>query len=151
MAKNSFSPCSPCSPWLKNHAGFVLPSAIFLLVVLASLAAFLVSISQTQNVTLAQNVQGSRAYEAARAGVEWGLFRVFAETPPVCDSTASKTIEGFAVTIECTAYPNATDFYMENGNKLRVYRLISTASNGTPGAMGFVERQIQATIARPDL
>ena len=39
-------------------AGFVLPSAIFLLVILAGLAAFLVHISTTQSITSAQDIQG---------------------------------------------------------------------------------------------
>ena len=39
-----------------RSCGFALPSAIFLLVILAALAAFLVNISMTQNVTSAQDV-----------------------------------------------------------------------------------------------
>ena len=54
----------------------VLPSAIFLLVILAGLAAFLVHISTTQSITSAQDIQGARAYHAARAGVDWGLYQV---------------------------------------------------------------------------
>ena len=59
-----------------GERGFALVSAIFLLVILVSLAAFLVNISTSQSITSAQDVQGSRAYHAARAGADWGLYQV---------------------------------------------------------------------------
>ena len=59
-----------------RQPGFTIVSAIFLLVVLALLGAFIVNLSTTQNVTSAQDIQGSRAYHAARAGLEWGLYQV---------------------------------------------------------------------------
>ena len=140
--------------------GFVLPSAIFLLVILASLAAFMVTISQIQNVTLTQDVQGSRAYQAARAGIEWGLYQVLdpgnatvvaptdATWPgmPACVPNTSLTIEGFAVSVRCTPYD-----YFEDGNdrRIRVYHLVATAQfGGAPGAMSYIERQAEATVSK---
>jgi MSHA biogenesis protein MshP len=61
---------------MKTLRGFSLPTAIFLLVILALLGAFMVSLSTTQNVMSAQDVQGSRAYNAARAGMEWALYNL---------------------------------------------------------------------------
>ena len=40
-----------------RRSGFALPSAIFLLVILAALAAFMVNIATTQHITSAQDVQ----------------------------------------------------------------------------------------------
>ena len=144
--------------------GFVLPSAVFLLVILAGLAAFLVSISQTQNVISAQDVQGARAYRAARAGIEWGLYRVLdpAYTPvsppgegtwpslPACAGGAL-SIEGFTVRVVCDPYPSASGMYTEGIIPIRLsrfYRLTATASFGVPGSPGFVEREIQATTGK---
>ena len=61
---------------LKRIRGFALVSAIFILVVLAALGAFIVSISTSQQIGSALDVQGVRAYQAARAGIEWGLYSV---------------------------------------------------------------------------
>ena len=56
--------------------GFSLISAIFLLVVIAALGTFAVTISTTQHMGAAQDVMGARAYQAARAGIEWGAYRL---------------------------------------------------------------------------
>jgi len=129
-------------------AGFVLPSAFFLLVILASLAAFLVHVSTTQSMSSAMDVQGARAYHAARAGVEWGLYQVMVPSTPSCvGSTAlSATIEGFSVTVTCTAYGP----YSEAGQSFSLYRLAATAySPGTaPGSAAYVERQVSASVSR---
>ena len=58
-----------------RHNGFAAIAAIFLLVALAALGAFMVTFSNTQQLTSAQDLQGSRAYWAARAGLEWGIVR----------------------------------------------------------------------------
>jgi len=52
------------------QSGFLLVTAIFLLVVLAALGAFILTISGTQQTSSALDVQGARAYQAARAGIE---------------------------------------------------------------------------------
>ena len=145
---------SPASP------GFVLPSAIFLLVILAALAAFLVTISTTQNMTSAQDVQGARAYQAARAGIEWGLYQVLDTTNipdvkpdnplwpnmPACPSGVL-VIEGFTVTVGCVPAPQD---YLESGDSrsVRVYRLVSTATIGVIGRANRIERQIQVTFSK---
>ncbi|HEY6280567.1 MAG TPA: hypothetical protein VIW72_02070 [Burkholderiales bacterium] len=58
------------------QSGFLLVTAIFLLVILAALGAFILTISGTQQTGSALDVQGSRAYQAARAGIEWGSYQV---------------------------------------------------------------------------
>lgn len=153
------------------HAGFVLPSAIFLLVILAGLAAFLVNISSTQHITSAQDVQGARAYQAARAGIEWGLYRVLdplnatvvapanAAWPsmPVCPPNITMNIEGFAVNVACANFPTGAagptgpPTYQEGGTtrSLIVYQLTSTArSGGVVGSATYVEREVAVTVSK---
>ncbi|MFB0936564.1 MAG: pilus assembly PilX N-terminal domain-containing protein [Propionivibrio sp.] len=141
-----------------SASGFALPSAIFLLVILASLAAFLVNVSTTQSTTSAQDVQGARAYQAARAGVEWGLYQVLdplnatAVAPgnpawpnmPGC-AAGVLSIEGFNVTVRC----ESSD-YFEAGQsrRIRVYRLVATASSGAVATPAFVEREVAATVSK---
>ena len=64
--------------------GFALPTAIFLIVILALLGVFIVRINLTQTGSLALDVLGTHAYQAARAGTEWGAYQVLrgASVPP---------------------------------------------------------------------
>ena len=148
-----------------GQRGFALPSAIFLLVILSALAAFMVHFSTTQSVTSAQDVQGSRAYQAARAGTEWALYKVLdplnttvkAMLPPYgtgtsvwpnmpdCPATTVLTIEGFTVTVNCSSSD-----YSEVGDtrRIRVFRLESIASTGVVGSLGFVERKVEVVASK---
>lgn len=124
--------------------GFAAITAVFLLVVLAALGAFMLTFSNTQQLTSAQDVQGSRAYWAARAGLEWGVSRVLA-APAVCTPSTSFPVEGFTVTVICT--PQS---YSESGGTVTIFRLGATASQGgAVGAVGYVERSVSASVETP--
>lgn len=152
---------------MKKQMGFTMVSAIFILVVLAALGAFIVNVSTTQQITTAQDTQGARAYQAARAGIEWGLYQVLdpanatvvapgaATWPnlPECPAATILPVEGFNVQVACTRYPTTAtpnDVYRENGSvrAIRVYELTATASTGTPGTAGYIERQLQARVSK---
>ncbi|MBT3206159.1 MAG: pilus assembly protein MshP, partial [Gammaproteobacteria bacterium] len=55
-----------------NQQGFSLITAIFLLVVLATLMGYMVSLRVVQQQTVVMSIQGARALQAARAGIEYG-------------------------------------------------------------------------------
>lgn len=59
----------------RANRGFAIITAIFLLVVLAALGVGMLVFSKSQQTTSGYDVQGSRAYQAARAGIEWALYR----------------------------------------------------------------------------
>ncbi|NMM37560.1 MAG: hypothetical protein HHJ09_08600 [Glaciimonas sp.] len=137
--------------------GFALVSAIFLLVVLAALGAFMVTLSTVQNVTSTQDLQGSRAYQAARAGIEWGAYQVrtpehtnlpTGQAPYICPTAATTlnhlagSLAGFSVQVLCVETT-----YGEGGNTIAVYQLTSTATLGTVGSTNYVERQLSAAIS----
>lgn len=135
----------------RYNRGFALVSAIFLLVVLAALGAFMVTFSTAQHTTSAQDVLGARAVQAARAGIEWGTYQVL--TPVAAPAVAACTINplplagnlaGFTVTVAC----NAIGPLNENGVAVTTYNITSTANTGTAGTSMFVERQFQATVSR---
>jgi MSHA biogenesis protein MshP len=133
-----------------HQKGFLLPAAIFLLVILAGLGAYAVNLSTTQNATSQQDVQGARAYQMARAGVEWAAYQVMAPATanlgncPASPSTLS--IEGFAVTVSCS---RSTDYYEQGtDHTIAMYEVTSTAAFGTPGASQYVERQLQVTLGK---
>lgn len=87
--------------------GFSLVTAIFLLVVLAGLGVAMLSISGAHQISSALDVQGTRAYQAARAGIEWGLYRQIrdgscVDTPGTSFALpAGTTLSPFTVTVIC--------------------------------------------------
>ncbi|MBB1074276.1 hypothetical protein HUU62_07585 [Rhodoferax sp. 4810] len=131
--------------------GFAAIAAIFLVVVLAALGAFMVTFSNTQQLTSAQDVQGSRAYWAARAGLEWGIGKVSAVANPAsissstCLAAPSLTIDGFLVEISCTvtAYQEAG----QNSYVVQIHSVASTPGSAT-GSIGRIERSVSGTMER---
>lgn len=93
-------------PRASRSRGVGLITAIFLLVVIAALSVAMVTVFTTQQASSALDVQGSRAYQAARAGLEWGVFKH--ARPDPCNSTSSFSIgegtslDGFTVTVTCS-------------------------------------------------
>ncbi|MEN9866032.1 MAG: hypothetical protein RL748_1622 [Pseudomonadota bacterium] len=92
-----------------SSRGFSLVTAIFLLVVLALLSAAIVSVVGTHQASSSLDVQGARAFQAARAGIEWGLYRQLQPSAATtCFTTtsfalpASSSLSGFTVTVSCT-------------------------------------------------
>ena len=148
----SITQSSVLSPQSSEH-GFSLVSAIFLLVVIAALGTFAVTLSTTQQQGTAMDVMGARAYQAARAGIEWGAFQVLQNTAgafatgcqpgpttqPV--TPLPNTLAGFNVNVGCTSIP-----YTEAGATVTIYQLTSTASAVV--TTGNVERQLSVAIAQ---
>ena len=128
-----------CPP--KVQQGFAAVAAVFLVVGLAALGAFMLSFSNAQQLTSAQDVQGSRAYWAARAGLGWGLASLRVN-PAVCPAPNPRNfvLDGFAVEVNCTP-----SVYSDAGlNNVRIYRLVSRASQGAGAAA--VERSVSASV-----
>ena len=137
-----------------DQSGFAAISAIFLIVVLAALGSYMVTFSNTQQLTAAQDFQGTRAYWAARGGLEWALAAVVA-TVPVAPATSPQVscpiispptlLDDFVLVITCTAHT-----YSESGVTVNIFQLTSVASsNGAAvGSLGFIERSVSASIER---
>lgn len=143
------------SPSFRDR-GFALVSAIFLIVILAALAGFIVVVSTHQQAGHTADIQGSRAYQAARAGVEWGIYNF--KRNNACATGSSFNPGGglgtFTVTVDClnaAAAPND-----EAGTGVTVRRIVVTACNqpaagacpnGAPGD-GYVERRLSVVAGR---
>ena len=152
--------------------GLSVVTAVFLLVVLAMLGAFMVSVASVQQSSLVIDLNGVRAYQAARAGIEWGLFNVLDPNntlnPATCSPVvlpscpaASTNLTGlagslspFTVTVTCSATINAPT--TEGNRSVGAYQVVATACNqpsagACPNAnpsSGYVERQLQATVSK---
>jgi len=139
----------------QSSKGFSLVSAIFLLVVIAALGTFAVTLSTTQQQSAALDVLGARAYQAARAGIEWGAYQVLPNSAvgfaATCRGGATSqsvtplpnTLSGFTVNVGCSATS-----HVEGASTLWVYSLASTATQGTVATPDYVERQMTVTIAQ---
>lgn len=131
-----------------RQSGFSLVAAVFILVVLAMLGAFMVTIGAVQRTTVVQSLQAARAYQAASAGIEWGIQHVVANSAcPLPDPTVftltDSVLDGFQVSVSCTSAPTP---YREANNCFNVYHLQSFAQLGAFNDPYFVSRQIEASV-----
>jgi MSHA biogenesis protein MshP len=90
----------------RRACGAGLVTAIFLLVVLAGLGVAIVTVFTSQQASSNLDVQGTKAYQAARAGIEWGLFQQLRNGSCGGGSfalPADSTLSGFTVSVQCEA------------------------------------------------
>ena len=126
---------------LKREQGFVLPTAIFLLVVMATLAAVMVRISVAGQTMAVQDVQNVRALQAARVGIEAGLYAVHRNNNCPGGTLSNLTgLNGFSVSWSCTQTA-----FTENGVSKQLWQITSTATYGSSSDADFFERQLIAT------
>jgi MSHA biogenesis protein MshP len=125
---------------LGSQKGFSLVTAIFILLVLAVLGGFMVTMSGVQSRTTVWALQGARAYNAARSGLEWGTFQVLSGNACVSDAFS---VDGFTVDVDCRE-----EDYDERGQSYKVFHLTSLAqSEGVAyGSLDYVSRQLQARV-----
>ena len=135
--------------------GFSLVSAIFLLVVIAALGTFAVTLSTTQHQSAAMDVMGSRAYQAARAGIEYVAHYVSQQSPgaewatcntgiPAVDVSASPNLAPFSpVTVNCRAAS-----HVEGASPVWIYDVSAVANAGTLGGTDYVERVISVKMGK---
>lgn len=157
----------------KRARGSAIIVAIFLLVALATLGAFIVSITSSQQIGSAYDIEGARAYQATRYGSEWGVYQVLkgacsggdfcalCRVAPYATPTSTNlsglagSLSGFTVTVSC----GGGSSYVEGGNPtLWVYQITANACNqpdagacpNTNGAIiggvGYVERRLSLTV-----
>lgn len=138
--------------------GFGAIAAIVVLVILAALSAAIVSIGTAQQIGSAQDVLSTRAFQAARAGNEWGLFKALSSATPAdtwktC-SGLSQTIDltadtGFRVTVFCDSWTyNEGETVPGTAKTTRVYRIRAVAcpaatcpdASAAVAGAGYVER-----------
>lgn len=127
----------------RYQRGFSLVTALFLLVVLAALGAYMVGISTTQKYTTVYALQGAKAYYAARSGIEWGIS---ASVGGACAGATPIVMGDFTVTVTCVSSAHS-----ENGLDFHVYHLDAQAQTTAAayGAPGFAARHITATVTGP--
>jgi MSHA biogenesis protein MshP len=134
--------------------------AIFMIVTLAAIGVYLLTISTGQLEATTQDEQGARAYQAARTGVDWGAHQLLRNTggafatgcaagPVTPVLTLSQGLAGFFASVKCQQVGSES----EGGVAIAVYQLTVTGCNvfpcdGTATGPTYVERQLQLTLTR---
>jgi MSHA biogenesis protein MshP len=123
-------------------SGFALVSAIFLIVVLAALGAYMLTLSGTHQATPRQSILGTRVYFGAKAGLDWGIQQAIAVNSCIGGAGTALTLTGtglagITATVICASTAH------DGGS---VYRITSTAVTGTFGSLDYAQRRMEATV-----
>lgn len=136
---------------MMRERGFALPAAVFLLVVIGGLAAWMTRLTTATLAQEALELEGARAYQAAQAGLEAGIYA--ARVGGSCASrnvTFSGALERYTASVGCTA--STAD---EGGVTVTLYALTSIACNqpdagacpnASPTSAEYVERHLGAVV-----
>lgn len=132
-----------------SERGFALVAAMFVMIVIALVIAAMTRLSITQVSTVNLGLQQARAYQAARAGLEWGVHRV--TRPFACGhaaptiSAASFVIDGFTVTVPALA-PDVAEgrvFEEEGAARHYFYQINAVAQSGTVDSPDYAYRELE--------
>ena len=120
-----------------RQTGFSLVVAIFLLVVVSGLIAYMINLTAVQHATLALSVQGARAMQAARSGLDYAIYQVNQPGGSCADVAANigfaasaPELETFTVQLTCASTSHSED--LAGGTSFSVYELTATATAGRP-------------------
>jgi MSHA biogenesis protein MshP len=136
---------------IKRQQGFALMAALFIIVTLAAIGAYLLTVSTGQVAAASQDEEAARAYQAARTGVDWAAYRVLigGGCPAPTDLHLPRN---FIAQVTCSAAVET-----EGAQEITAYTVISTGCNATacgpptpPATMPatYVERQLQLTLSK---
>jgi len=150
-----------------RQGGFLVIAAVFLLVVLAGLVAYLTTVSSASQAASAADLNSAKAYQAARAGAEWGAYQLLRNPgggtfKPTCDGGAATAtfnltfgggLSSYTATVTCTRVnPDIT----EGATTVKAYRLVSNACNAPTGGRAcpnaaalestYVEREVSLSL-----
>jgi MSHA biogenesis protein MshP len=126
---------------MHRQHGFSLVPAIFLIVVVAALAAFAVRIGMSRQENDNLVMLGDRALVAAKAGAEWATYRAHPPPPivPTC-TNRNFTLDNFAVQVVCTRTVHGPT---------TVYDISSTAQRSVFGSPDHALRQLHIVLTSP--
>jgi len=127
---------------MNKHKGFSLPAAIFILVIMAIVAAALVSIFDKGNKGITQEVLSTRAFYTAESGAQYVMGQLFSLSgaAAICSNTSSLTFNatGFAgcsSSMSCSSRTVSGDVY---------YTVSSTGTCSTGSDIAVREIELQA-------
>jgi len=142
---------------MRRNSGLSLVTAVFLLLVMSTLAIYIVQITTAEHSTSTLDLEGSRAYHAARTGLEFGAYQsIVALSCPPAPVNLALPAASFAdftnVTVTCvstvhTEGVTAKTFYRITANACN-QPAAGACPNAAPGAH-YVERELQLSVVNP--
>jgi len=136
-----------------KQRGFSLIMAIFLIVVLGGIAVFIGRVSTMQHNSSALDEEGAMAYQAARAGIEWGIYQSIIGSSCAASTqftlalavpTTPASTVNYTVAVDCAT---PTPPVIEGSMSIGVYNITATANNAAGGNFA-VERRLTATVSK---
>jgi len=120
----------------RHQHGLGAITVIVVLVLLAGIAAAIVRLNSAAQSTATQELLAARATQAARAGLQWGLYQAFKGGWRTCSGTSSTldlgSESGMRVTVSCDATDyNEGESAPGTAHTVRVYTLDAVACNGS--------------------
>ncbi len=131
-----------------RQSGFSLVTAIFLLVVIAGLVVYMVNLRVVQQTTLLYGVQGARALQAARSGIEWGIQRALSGGSCAASTTFTPPqapLDAFSIEVRCSSSQHIEGAAATG--TITTYQLEAIASSGSYGSLDYIQRRIIATVS----
>ena len=128
----------------RRQRGMSIVVALFVVVVVASLAAFAVTVGGAGQQADLTDMQASRALAAARVGLEWGAYRIRGAGGSCSNQTLALNegaLRGFQVSVTCV---RSVALHVEGPAMYYSYDVVSTASYGTFGTTDFAFRKLSA-------
>ncbi len=140
---------------MKKERGFSLVSAIFIIVILSLIGAYIVRLSALTNASTNLTSLGIKAYYAAKSGLEWGIYQVApsgGSAPFNCPASpsiltfAQGGLAGLSVTVNCTA-----NSFTEYGTTYKIFQITATGQYGSVSSTDYVSRKLYTTVIQPDI
>jgi MSHA biogenesis protein MshP len=138
----------------RSGTGFAATTVIVILVMLAVFGIALVATTTTQQQSAVTDLQSARAYQAARAGAEFGVYQSLVNGVAGCTAanttiTLTGDLAGFRVTVACSSTSHT-----EAGAAVNMFEVAATGCNlsagtcpaVTPPDANYVERQLRVTV-----
>jgi len=145
-----------------RQGGFSLVTAIFVIVVLAALGAYLVTVGSTQQTATALQIQGVRAYFAALSAREWAAYEATASQAShdaICApggftssfALPGPGLKGFQAQVDCDDFANApagrSGPYQEGDDWYDLERIDVRAWSGSgPSDPDYVSRTLHSMV-----
>jgi len=138
-----------------NRRGFSLLSSIIIVLVLASLAAYMVRLSGLMQMNTTLSVQSARAHYAAISALAWVKANVQQQAGSLCNGSGVNCctrllgpqlpIESFTIVVDRCRVQSQN----ETGIPYDAFNVTVSASRGRFGQSGFVSKQLRGVFFNP--
>lgn len=135
-----------------KQQGFSVMSALFVVVILALIGSYIVSLSTLTSASNNLIIQGQKAYLAANSGLEWGIYTVApangsgpynCPTSPTTLTFTQNGLKNFQAVVTCAATS------VTEGSVTYNFFQITSVGSYTSNNRDYAMRTLYATITQP--